>query len=324
MRAPKLQAGDEIRVISPSRSMSITAPDQRELAQKRLEALGFKVTFGKHVLEMDDFASSSIASRIEDLHDAFLDPNVKGILTTIGGFNCNQLLNYIDYDMIANNPKRLCGYSDITALNNAILAKTGLISYSGPHFSTLGMLHGNEYTIEYFEKMMMQEGEVYIAPPSHWSDDQWYRDQENRIFIPNEGPYVINEGEASGTIVGGNQCTFNLLHGTAYMPSLAGTILFVEDDSIVSPVDFDRDMQSILHQPGFDQVRGIVIGRFQRDTQMTRSLLTQIIHSKRELAGIPVVADVEFGHTTPRITLPIGGQASLVAFGGQVKLTISE
>ncbi|TCZ79895.1 LD-carboxypeptidase [Paenibacillus albiflavus] len=324
MRAPKLQAGDEIRVISPSRSMSITAPYQRVLAQERLEALGFKVTFGKHVLETDDFASSSIASRIEDLHDAFLDPNVKGILTTIGGFNCNQLLNYIDYDMIANNPKRLCGYSDITALNNAILAKTGLISYSGPHFSTLGMLHGNEYTIEYFEKLMMQEGELNIAPPSHWSDDQWYRDQENRIFVPNEGPYVINEGEASGTIIGGNQCTFNLLHGTAYMPSLAGTILFVEDDSIVSPVDFDRDLQSILHQPGFDQVKGLVIGRFQRDSEMTRSLLTQIIHSKRELAGIPVVADVEFGHTTPRITIPIGGQASIKAFDGQVKLTISE
>lgn len=324
MKAPKLQAGDEIRIISPSRSLSLIAEDQRELAVQRLEALGFKVSFGKHVLESDDFVSSSIASRIEDLHDAFLDPNVKGILTVIGGFNSNQMLSYIDYDIIAQNPKRLCGYSDITALNNAILAKTGLISYSGPHFSTFSMLHGLDYTIEYFEKLMMHEGDVEITPPSHWSDDQWYLDQEKRVFVPNDGPYVINEGEAKGTIVGGNQCTLNLLQGTAFMPSLADSILFLEDDDLVSPLCFDRDLQSIIHQPGFDQVRGIVIGRFQQESRMTRSLLTQIIQSKRELESIPVIADVEFGHTTPRITLPIGGYAILQAHGNQIQLTIGE
>lgn len=324
MRAPKLQAGDEIRIISPSRSLSMIAIDQRELAVQRLEALGFKVSFGKHVLEFDDFVSSSISSRIEDLHNAFLDPNVKGIMTVIGGFNCNQLLSYIDYDIIAQNPKRLCGYSDITALNNAILAKTGLISYSGPHFSTLGMLHGLEYTMEYFVKLMMLEGEVNITPPSHWSDDQWYLDQEKRVYVPNDGPYVINEGEAKGMIVGGNQCTLNLLHGTAFMPSLVDSILFLEDDSIVGPHDFDRDLQSVIHQPGFDQVRGLVIGRFQRESHMTRDLLTQIIKSKRELDCIPVIADVEFGHTSPRITLPIGGYARLQSHGNQIQLTIGE
>lgn len=324
MRADKLRVGDEIRIISPSRSMSLIAVDQRELATQRLEALGFKVSYSKNALESDDFISSSVASRVEDLHAAFLDPNVKGILTTIGGFNCNQMLSYIDYSVIAANPKRLCGYSDITALNNAIYAQTGLISYSGPHYSTFGMQYGLEYTLEYFEKMMMNKGVVTIEPPTHWSDDTWYIDQDNRVYIPNEGPYVINEGEAQGTIIGGNQCTFNLLHGTEYMPSLTNAILFLEDDSEALPHTFDRDLQSIIHQPGFEQVKGIVIGRFQQASQMSPSLLKQIIKSKKELDHLPVIADVDFGHTSPRITLPIGGHAVLEAYYQKTRLTLSE
>lgn len=76
---------------------------------------------------MDNFSSSSISSRIDDLHDAFLDKNIHGIFTVIGGYNSDQLLEKIDYDIIKNNPKILCGFSDITALSNAIFAKTGLV-----------------------------------------------------------------------------------------------------------------------------------------------------------------------------------------------------
>lgn len=134
----KLKAGDEIRIIAPARSMKIISAESQEIANKRLTDLGFKITFGKHINESDEFASSSIESRIRDLHEAFLDKNVKAILTVIGGFNSNQLLKYIDWNIIKNNPKIFCGYSDITALNNAILKKTGLVSYYGPHYSSFG------------------------------------------------------------------------------------------------------------------------------------------------------------------------------------------
>lgn len=324
MKANLLKSGDEIRIISPARSMSIIAVEQRELAKKRLEDLGFTVSFSKNHLESDDFYSSSIESRIADLHDAFLDPNVKGILTTIGGFNSNQLLRYIDFSIIKSNPKRLCGYSDITALSNAIYTKTGLISYSGPHFSSFAMLYGCEYTTEYFKKMMMDKGSVYVSQSDEWSDDSWYLDQEERTFIKNEGPYIINEGETEGVIIGGNLCTFNLLQGTEFMPSLINSVLFLEDDSEVTPVTFDRDLQSLIHQPGFNQVKGIVIGRFQKPTKMNRGLLEQIVKSKKELNKLPVVADVDFGHTTPIITFPIGGSVKLKAFDKKIELVISE
>jgi len=83
------------------------APHLREIATKRLEELGLKVSFGEHVEEKDEFLSSSVASRIEDLHAAFSDENVKAVLPVIGGFNSNQLLKYIDYDLLKNNPKIL-------------------------------------------------------------------------------------------------------------------------------------------------------------------------------------------------------------------------
>ncbi|WP_442602424.1 S66 family peptidase [Paenibacillus sp. KN14-4R] len=324
MKAPKLLAGDEIRIISPSRSMSMITNEQRKLAEKRLEELGFKITFSKNSLESDEFVSSSIRSRLDDLHDAFLDPNVKGILSTIGGYNCNQLLKHIDYSIIKSNPKRFCGYSDITALSNAIYTKTGLITYSGPHFSTFAMLHGNEYTIEYFKKMMMCDEIININHSNRWSDDLWFLDQENRSFINNDGPYAINDGEAQGTIIGGNQCTLNLLQGTEFMPSLINSILFIEDDYEAHPQTFDRDLQSLIHQPMFEGVKGIVIGRFQKSVNMNKELLRKIIKSKRELDNIPVIADVDFGHTSPLITFPIGGQVTIKAYNKTIEIIITE
>ncbi|WP_044640056.1 S66 family peptidase [Risungbinella massiliensis] len=318
----KLQIGDQIRVVAPSRSLSIMEEENRSRAIDVLESFGFNVTFGKHVMESDMMTSSSIASRIEDLHDAFRDPDVQAILTVIGGYNCNQLLPYLDYDLIRQNPKILCGYSDITALSNAIYAKTGLITYSGPHFSTFAMKKGLDYTLEFFQKCLTSTEPITITPADFWSDDPWYREQEQRTFYPNQGWHILQEGKAEGTIIGGNLCTLNLLQGTPFMPSLRDSILFLEDDSLVFPEIWDRDLQSLLQQPDFNEVRGIVIGRFQKESQMTREKLAYIIQTKLELCGIPIVADLDFGHTTPIFTFPIGGQVKLHAENRKIYLEI--
>lgn len=320
----KLKPGDEIRVLSPSRSLSIVDQANQKIAIDRLESLGFKVTFGEHCNESDEFHSSTIESRVEDLHDAFADPNVKAILTSIGGHNSNQILRYLDYSFIKSNPKILCGYSDITVLGNAIYTKTGLVNYSGPHFSTFGILKGMDYTIDYFRKALMEEEDIEVKPSDMWSDDAWYLDQENRTFIKNDGWHIINEGEAEGTIIGGNLCTFNLLQGTEFMPSLTGAIFFLEDDELTFPENFDRDLQSLIHQKGFENVKGIIIGRFQKKSDISRELLEKIIKSKKELAHLPVIADVDFGHTNPMITIPIGGKITILAKNNRSKITMIE
>jgi muramoyltetrapeptide carboxypeptidase LdcA involved in peptidoglycan recycling len=318
----KIKIGDEIRIIAPARSIGILSRELRDIATARLKDLGFKVTFGKRVEEKDDFDSSSIKSRVSDLHDAFRDKNVKAIMTVIGGFNSNQLLRDLDYDLIKKNPKILVGYSDITALANAIYKKTGLVTYSGPHYSTFGAKKGLDYTIDYFKKALMSCELITVDASNEWSDDRWYSDQENRNFIKNEGYKIINTGKAQGTIVGANLCTLNLLQGTEFMPSLKNTILFIEDDSMSDPKTFDRDLQSLIHQPGFKGVLGIVIGRFQKKSEMTFSLLKQIIKNKKELNNLPVICDVDFGHTTPTITFPIGGKASIFAKGNKTEIKI--
>jgi muramoyltetrapeptide carboxypeptidase LdcA involved in peptidoglycan recycling len=321
--AKKLRHGDHIAVIAPSRSMSIIRADSEKIAISALKRLGLEVEYGKYTKESDEFASSSIKSRVEDLNWAFNNRRIKGILAVIGGFNSNQLLKYLDYKLIKENPKIFCGYSDITALSNAIYAKTGLITYSGPHFSTFGMKLGSEFTAEYFQKCLMSSKPFEVKAAKEWSDDPWYRDQYDRKFIKNDGYTVINQGEAEGTIIGGNLCTLNLLQGTQYMPSIKNSILFLEDDEETHPPTFDRDLQSLIHQPNFEMVKGLVIGRFQKASGMTTQLLKKIIETKEELKGIPVISGADFGHTTPQITFPIGGTAKITATKNSVHMKIT-
>lgn len=321
----KLQLGDEIRVIAPARSLSLLSEENINLAKENLEKQGFKVSFSKNCREKDIFISSSIKSRVEDLHEAFKDQNVKAIFTVIGGFNSNQLLKYLDYKLIKNNPKILCGYSDITVLANAITTKTDLVTYSGIHFSTWAMKKEFEYNLEYFQKCLMNDKEFFIESSKTWSDDPWYKDQNNRKIEKNDGFLVINEGKAEGVIFGGNLGTFNLLHGTEFMPNISDSILFIEDDDMAGNlfgVEFDRNLQSLIHQPNFDKVKGIVIGRFQKNTDMTIEKLKYIIETKEELKNIPIFANVDFGHTNPMITFPIGGTAKISVNDIQVKFEI--
>lgn len=324
MLPPKLSPGDEIRVIAPAASLEIITPTLREIAMQQLARLGLRVSYATNSEELDEFGSSSIAGRVADIHEAFADPQVKGILSAIGGYNSNQILRYLDYDLMAANPKVLCGFSDITALSAAIYAKTGLVTYSGPHFSTFGMKKGLEYTLAYFQKCLMEKAPFAVEPAKHWSDDPWYRDQENRMFIPNEGYLVVNPGQAEGRLLGGNLCTLNLLQGSEYMPSLAGSILFLEDDDESKPLIFDRDLQSLIHLPDFAGVQGIVIGRFQHASEMSNEKFVKLIQSKPELARMPVVANADFGHTTPQFTFPIGGRGKLEASDGNVRFQIIE
>jgi muramoyltetrapeptide carboxypeptidase len=222
----KLRRGDTIRVIAPARSRPFVAEhDHSAVLDARFAALGLRVTFGDHVDERDDFESSSAASRVADLHAAFADPDVAGILTVIGGFNSNQLLPHLDWDLIAANPKIFCGYSDITAVQNAILARTGLITYSGPHWSSFGMRDHFEQTLSWFAQALFGDGSIELYPAAAWTDDLWFLDQDNRTVRSGEGWWPLAPGQASGRIVGGNLCTLNLLQGTEYMPALDGALL---------------------------------------------------------------------------------------------------
>lgn len=322
----RLKYGDEIRVIAPSRSMSILDESIINAAKMKLENMGFKVTFGKNVLNSigEEFKCASIKDRIEDLHEAFKNKNVKAILSVIGGYNVNQILDYIDYDLIRSNPKIICGFSDITALTNAIYSKTGMITYSGPHFSSFGMKYGFEYTEKYFRKIFMNSEKIVIEESDRWSNDSWFKDQDKRKFIQNDGMKIINKGNTEGKIIGGNLCTLNLLQGTEYMPNLENSILFIEDDGLVEKnfnKEFDRNLQSLLHCAKNKNIKGIVVGRAENNCDMNDEKWKYIFETKKELNNVPIVINADFGHTTPVFTFPIGGYAN-IQLDNEIKIEI--
>jgi len=307
----KLHAGDELRVVAPSCSAGPMLEQHRSIREARFVGLGLRLSYGEHVAECDDFGSSSVESRVADLHAAFADPAVAGMITAIGGYNANQLLPYLDWELIGANPKIFCGYSDITALQNAMLTRADLVTYTGPHWSAFGMRDYFERTLDGFVACLFRKDPIALEPSPVWTDDAWYLDQDDRTPEPNDGWWVLHGGAARGRTVGGNLCTLNLLQGTAFMPSLADSILLLEDDLESQPVHFDRNLTSLLQQREFKGVRGVLIGRFQQRSNMTRDLLEQIVGTKRELAGLPVIANIDFGHTSPMHTLPIGGTVQL-------------
>ncbi|MBE6463568.1 MAG: LD-carboxypeptidase [Alphaproteobacteria bacterium] len=310
----KLKKGDKVMIVAPARGLKLIGQDVRKIALDRLNSLGLEVVFAPNTTDenWDYMGSTSVEKRVADIHYAFQDKSVKAIFTVIGGFNSNQMLKYLDYDLIKQNPKIFCGFSDITAISNAIKEKTGLVTYYGPHFSTLGMKLGCDYTFEHMIKMLLEDGIDDIEPAPIWSDDLWFLDQDKRDFEANEGYWIINDGNAEGVIEGGNLCTYNLLLGTPFRHHFTeDTILFIEDTEATPLQDFDRDLQALIHQEDFKYVKGVVIGRFQKGSKVTKEGLEFVIHTKAELKDMPVIANVDFGHTSPILTIPLGGFAKI-------------
>ncbi|MFI6426186.1 LD-carboxypeptidase [Promicromonospora sp. NPDC050880] len=321
---PRLRRGDTLRVIAPARSRTMVMEhDNTRWIDERFAAMGLTLTFGEHVDEDDQFRSSTVEHRVADLHAAFADPSVAGILTVIGGFNSNELLPYLDFDLIAANPKVFCGYSDITALQNAILARTGLVTYSGPHWSSWGMRDHFEPTGDWFRAAVTDDAPIVVEPSAAWTDDLWFADQDARTPVPNEGWWPLRPGRAAGRVVGGNLSTLALLHGTPYLPSLDGALLFLEDDFESDAAHVARHLTALLQQPGADGVAGLVIGRFQASSGVTREALDEIVARQPALRGKPVLAGVDFGHTSPLLTLPVGGTAEVAVGPDEATLTIT-
>lgn len=304
----RLFPGDEIRVIAPSRSLSVIWPVMYDSAVEYWKERGHHVTFGRRSRELEDFMSPSIEAKVDDIHEAFADPNVKMVISCIGGFNCNSILPRLDYDLIARNPKILCGYSDVTALLNAVHAKTGLVTYHGPHFSTFGLDKDRDYTLKAFMDALSQSVPVQLTP----SDAA--------------GAYtVLQPGVCEGVIIGGNLCTLNLLQGTPYMPDLRDKVLFLEDDNIMGEYfcfEFARNLASLLQCEGAQEVAGIVFGRFEESCGMTADVMRRIIRDVVP-TEIPVVFGADFGHVFPMVTFPIGGRVRVEA-GERAVITLLE
>lgn len=315
----RLNKDDHIRIIAPAESFSSKFSDQmKQQGVDRLNKLGLKVSFSDHVHEKNTFLTADIKHRLNDLHEAFEDDDVNAVLSANGGSSANQLLKHLDYDLIKRNPKIFCGLSDITELTSAIHTQTGLVTYYGPHFTMLAASKKADEMLKNMKETFFSEEPVLLKAPEFYLNSEW--DDEE---ILNKGYWTINEGEAEGKCIGGNMLTFNFLLGYQFVPPMKDCILFLEENHIIDYRGIQKEIQQILNHPQGREIKGLIIGRFQRKSKMSRKKLTEMIHSKKELANLPVVGNVDCGHTVPNYTFPFGGSLRFSAReGDKVKIEL--
>jgi muramoyltetrapeptide carboxypeptidase len=303
-----LEKGDEIRVIAPSQSWD-NKKYQRgyERARERLESLGYKVTYGQSVQNVLHFGTAARNDRAADFNAAYKDTNVKLVMSLSGGWSANEILPLIDWRVVKANPKPLIGYSDITVLLGAIYAKTGISGFLGPNFSTFGRMPEWQYTLNNFE-IAMQGSSQRLTKSRQWGE-------RGRKRYRTKSWQILEVGNATATLLGGNLGTFYLLQGTEYQPKFDKPFIFLlEDDDEASNYtarEVSRRFESLLQLPNFrTNLQGLIVGRFQKGSDVSEEEIVSILMSK-DLGRIPVAYDVDFGHTLPMLTLPIGQKISL-------------
>lgn len=314
---PHLKKGDKIGVIAPADPVAgICSEEDKERGYEYLKNKGFLVVEGDSMKEVAKrHVAGSIELRVNDFHNFIKRDDIGCVMAFWGGFNSNQLLDYLDYDLIKANPKVIIGYSDVTALTTAITARTGLVTFSGPGMISFVKPEPFEYTWDYFEKMCVSPiGKVSIEPSSEYADDLYFlrEDCNHRIKKVNEGIKIFSDGEANGDVLAGNLQTLLVLNGTKYFPDLKGKILFIEEDETSTPAHVDRYLAQCKQLGWFDKIAGLVFGRFTEQSSFSKEdSFEDILRQYLNGVNFPVMYNVDFGHSDPIITIPNGGVAKI-------------
>ena len=324
IKPPRLQSGQNLGIIALSTPAKNLRPEYRERAYKRI-----KDFFGLTIVEAPNLdlevghSAGLIKERVKSLHDFFKRRDIHGIMSFWGGFNTHQVLEYLDYDLIKRNPKVLIGYSDTTNLLSAITHKTGLVTFNGPAVITFAKPQVPEETLQCFSSLIMTPSESYSYTESkNITDNQWWV-EDKMDFVPNKGLEVFKKGKAEGRIVGGNIGTLLLLAATAYWPSMKGKILFVEDDEAENSKTLDRYFTQLRHMGVFDQINGMVVGRFPRCVGLKENdSLNMILNDALKGYKFPVITEFDMGHTDPIMTIPLGAKVQID--GNKKMITVLE
>jgi muramoyltetrapeptide carboxypeptidase len=307
LKPKKLSKGDLIGVISPASN-----PDDLSKIDKGvqyLEKLGYNVEVGKNVGQKRGYLAGDDKQRLDDLHSMFKNKHVKAIINVRGGYGSGRLLDKINFNLIRKNPKIFVGYSDITALQMAMLKKAGLVTFAGPMLAV--DFHGkiNSYTEENFWKLLTSTKKIGKL-----------KNPEKESF------YVLNKGRSEGKLVGGNLALITSLLGTDYQPNFKNAILMVEEIGEV-PYRIDRMFNQLKLAKIFNQVNGIILGRFvdcyETDTDKETLTLNEIIEDYLADLKMPILYNFKHGHVKQNMTVPFGLNCKLNSSRKFVEITES-
>ncbi|MCG7495488.1 LD-carboxypeptidase [Vibrio sp. Of7-15] len=318
MIVPKgLKKGDTIGFFSPSSPATVFAPKRFERAKTFLKNKGFLLKEGKLTGNQDGYRSGSIQERAEELNSLIRDPNVRCIMSTIGGMNSNSLLPYIDYEALKRDPKIIIGYSDVTALLLGIYSKTGLVTFYGPALvASFGELPPFvDGTYDSFDELLCKpcSGLYQYELPQFWTDERidWEIQDRAKEGYPNKCEF-LGQGIIKGRVVGGNLNTMGGIWGSEYMPVIKkGDILFIED-SLLNAATVERSLSFLKINGVFDNVSAVILGKHELfDDQGTKRRPIDILLEVLNGQALPIVNDFDCCHTHPMLTLPLGVEVEI-------------
>jgi muramoyltetrapeptide carboxypeptidase len=307
IKPPRLAPGQTIGLVAPSGA--VYEPGPRELAIESLQGLGYRVVEGRHLrARRGQFAGRDV-ERAEDLNAMFADPQVHGILALTGGSGANRILPLVDYAAIARAPKFLGGFSDTTALVNAVYARTGLVTFHAP----VGVSEWNEFSVRHFQGVVAEARALTLRNPADRGEFPAPREDRIRTLRP---------GKARGRLVGGNLAVLSSLAGSPYFPSCDGAILFLEDtNEFIYRVD--RMLSTLRLCGALDRLAGVVLGAFTNCTPgegFGTLTLDEVFEDYFLPLNVPVYRGASFGHIRRKFTLPVGLPAEVDADAGTLTL----
>ncbi len=322
LKPPALKPGDMVGIVSPSWGGAGAFPHRTALGIRHLHTLGYTVKIGRHALNQHGEVSDTPQNRVQDLHEMFADPQVRAIIAAIGGDHSVELLPLLDFNLIRSNPKILMGYSDITVLNMAIWQETGLVTFNGPALLTdfAEQPAMFPYTETYMHKALCERSPVGLIGPSPWWTEEFQdwglkEDLEHpRERLSSEGWTWLTGGTAEGALIGGCLGSLEHLKGTRFWPDWEGALFFFEtSEECTGPAEVDRRLAEFEEMGVLENLNGLLVGRPYQFSAAEKAQLRDIILARTGRYGYPVVTDMDFGHTAPQFTLPLGVRARIDA-----------
>lgn len=285
MLAKKLKKGDTIGLVSPSENVIEDDKKDIEESVKLLKKAGYKVIFGRNVYKNTTGYGATAKEKADDINEMYSNKDVKAILSVKGGFNSNSVYEYLNLELIKENNKILCGYSDATSYINYIHEKTGNSCFIGPNLKSL-----NSWETDYSFKEMLKHFE-----------------RGNLNLLENDDECIcINQGIAIGKLVGGN---LSLITNMIEELDFYGKILFIEELSIESPPALVSNYMYKLKQRGvFNNISGLWLGNYEGEYPIEKIFLDTVRDLKLK---IPVIKSNNFGHTERKMTIPLGVNAKI-------------
>ena len=285
----KLNIGDTIGVVAPSNPIIGDNIEELNRAKEIAEKSGFKVKYSKNLFSNTNGYCSTAKEKAEDINEMFADKNIKMIWCAKGGNNSNSTFEYLDYELIRQNPKIICGYSDITSLTNMITEKTGLITFSGTNFKTIAT---DETDFSYKQALSrFVDGNLEFGP-------------ENEEYI------TIQEGKATGELIGGNLSLTKELVCGKYSIDFTDKILFLEELGYESdPAVVSNSLYYMKQNGVFDKIKGLWIGNYEHQSGITlEKIILDVLENKYKF---PIIKSNNFGHIEKKTVIPIGTKAEI-------------